>query len=344
MRRPRPTPRRRPSSTNTGSRPPSRPVHRWRGFTVSPVMARRPQEGETWLLRVQSPVEAARPQTSSSTKATKADMPLRSAPTSQIAPARWRNCRSIRPSRGPGTLRESVVSLVASSSSPPWRSRSHPGSPGGPPRCSGFTASRQCECGGQSAIPPSIRDIARLNAPTGRCPVPANRSTHTPCTGNASAYSPRARSPLNDQPDQDVGIKPAHASAVPWTECLRPNRPRAGVPGVHGTQPREFPVTSTSTPVGRSPRLRSRTTRASSQTPTRAGGGYAPAPTPALGRQASSRFAPRLRCPAMQRLPIVVSVTVPTQRTDIVQVYPPHSDRPISLAGSSATTRIGLPA
>ena len=110
-------------------RPPLSPVQKCRGFTVSPVIARRPQEGATRLPRSHVPVEASRPQTSSSTKATKDDVTLPSPPPSRIVPARWRSCRSTYSSRGAGTSRARVASLVPSSRSPPWRSRSHPGRP-----------------------------------------------------------------------------------------------------------------------------------------------------------------------------------------------------------------------
>ena len=62
------------------------------------------------LPRLQAPVEASRPQTSSSTKATKDEMVPLSAPASDIAPARCRNQRSMRPASGPGTCRESAAS------------------------------------------------------------------------------------------------------------------------------------------------------------------------------------------------------------------------------------------
>ena len=100
-RHPRPTPSRRPSSRNTGRRPPSRPVHRWRGFTVSPVIARRPQEGETLFPRV-VPVNASSPQTTRSTNATNNETAPLSVSASDIAPARCRNCRPTQSSRGPG--------------------------------------------------------------------------------------------------------------------------------------------------------------------------------------------------------------------------------------------------
>ena len=76
MRRPWPTPRRLPPFRNTGRRAPRRPVHRWRGLTVSPVTAHLPSAGATLLPRAHVPVEASKPQTCSSTNATKDDAPL----------------------------------------------------------------------------------------------------------------------------------------------------------------------------------------------------------------------------------------------------------------------------
>ena len=106
MRRPLPTPRRLPPSRNTGRRAPRWPVHRWRGLTVSPVTARLPSAGATLLPRAHVPVEASKPQTCSSTNATKDDAPLPPTPLSprsplpapapsSIAPARWRSFPSV---------------------------------------------------------------------------------------------------------------------------------------------------------------------------------------------------------------------------------------------------------
>ena len=111
----------------------------------------------------------------------------------------------MRSSRGSGTHREIATSLVASSSSPPWRSRSHPGRPGLPAaRTSGVTAAGHHLNDDPSPCPLAMRDIALSKVPTGRCPIRANHYTYAPCTANTWAYSTCARSSLNEPPDQGV--------------------------------------------------------------------------------------------------------------------------------------------
>ena len=95
---------------NTGSNAARRPFHRWRGLTVSPVIARRPHADATLLPRAQVPVEPFRPQTPSRTNATKRETTRDwSSLPSRTALARWRNCPSMYPSSAGGTNRDSLL-------------------------------------------------------------------------------------------------------------------------------------------------------------------------------------------------------------------------------------------
>lgn len=63
-------------------------------------------------------------------------------------------------------------------SKPPWRRRSHPGTPGRSRLCgSDFTVVPRLVHGRQSPCPPSMRDMALSKVPTERCPALRAAST-----------------------------------------------------------------------------------------------------------------------------------------------------------------------
>lgn len=127
---PRPIPMRAVSSMKTGSEAPRGPLHRCRGFTISPVTARLPREDGTRPPRSQLPDAGPNPQTCSRTNETNSDVPEVPGPSTapdRTAAARCLSLCSTRSSSGSATYLRKATSRGPSSSRPEWRSLFQPG-------------------------------------------------------------------------------------------------------------------------------------------------------------------------------------------------------------------------